>query len=475
MEEFKHLGIWWLPQNPKKEVGGNLEFSFKSGLRLQLSGTLDDFFEHWDEGEAVKPIGGRHKEYSIIHGLTVGKNKMITLLYCRQSGFSMGMPGIISERISPRFALIGEHFPTVENLNFQKVYIDYSGLSDWIKSSGFQLTIPKKSNGQKLFENYQINYTYPENLNVQIRDLNISIKFNFKAPVAINRKMVLEESTVFCIEKDEPCDIYKWLKDYIFPIRDLFSFATSIPNDIINVFIYADKNKNGVELIFNQKIFGTDTSISHQLGKKLFVYEDLENFDTIFEYWLRLNNDLNEVANLYFNIIYSPELDQQNQFLNIVQAIEIFHRIKFKNHTNRPKDKFDNLKKEIISGISKPYKSFVKGLLKHANEPNLQARLIYLINEKGSSIIPLINDINNFSDRIAKTRNYLIHLNPNIRSDVLFGTDRYWAIQTLILLLQICFLFELGFDNSKVDKFIRRYSEFDRIYQYGKSASYRKD
>jgi hypothetical protein len=51
--------------------------------------------------------------------------------------------------------------------------------------------------------------------------------------------------------------------------------------------------------------------------------------------------------------------------------------------------------------------------------------------------VPIIYDINIFTERVYKTRNYLIHDNPNIKDDVLFGVDRYWAMKTLLLLLQL--------------------------------------
>lgn len=473
MEEFKHLGIWWLPETPNRDNGGLLEFSFKTGLRLQLSGTLDDYFEKWGEGEIVKPLGGFEKDYQIIHGLTVDKNYKITLLYSQQLGYKLSMPGIFSETVYPRFALIGEHFTNIEDIQFSKAVLEYSLLDEWATSSGFQVTLARNEESKKFFEDYQLKYKHPEDIHFNIDDLRFSIKFNLSAPIFIKRKMILNESTILTIEESDQLCINDWLTKYIFPLRNFFSLATSIPNDVSNIFLYKKGDKNSAQLLFGQKIYGFDESKTHHIENKLFVLSDIDDLSTCFSNWFKFNELFEEVSNLYFNIVYSPELDFKNQFLNLVQAMEIYHRIKYVDHKRWTEEEFKNKKEKIINQLSPEDQEFVANQMRYANEPNLQERLIKIINDVGTPLIPLMGKVSEFTDRIAKTRNYLNHNNPKIKKYILTGVDRYWAMETLLLLLKVCFLSEIGFSPELIEKIIKRNVKLKNILSYGKVASYR--
>ncbi len=40
MNDFEHLGVWWLPSEPESKVAGVLRFSPASGSELTLVGQL---------------------------------------------------------------------------------------------------------------------------------------------------------------------------------------------------------------------------------------------------------------------------------------------------------------------------------------------------------------------------------------------------------------------------------------------------
>ena len=334
MDTFEFLGIWWLPSSPDRRIGGVLSFTEDKGLQLRLSGVLDDYLEKWEDGEITKLFGGRQKNYDIINGITV-EQKKISLIDSKHLGYQGGVPpGLTAETVYSRFCFIGNHFNTIDEIKFNKLNLKYTDLSEWLSTTGYTIKLPTKNKSGKFFENYEIRYNYPQNIISKFKDIVFTIKFDFSAPVFIQRKIILQENTILELESANSYSIEYWLKEFVYPIRNYLNLATSFLSFIDKINAYCENFKNSIEVYYSQKKIDIERPSQIFPDNYLFTLEDLPNFGRTISKWLVFYKKYTSVCNLYFNIIYSPELDVKNIFLNLIQAIEIYHRTKYVNHKN---------------------------------------------------------------------------------------------------------------------------------------------
>ena len=106
-----------------------------------------------------------------------------------------------------------------------------------------------------------------------------------------------------------------------------------------------------------------------------------------------------------------------NRFLNIVQALESYHRIRFGEFV-RPLEENEEKINEIIDAIpegqlNKKKRKRLKSAMRAQNRKNLSERLKELY-EFGSNVLnPMVDDRNVFVDRIVVNRNYFTHWDEN--------------------------------------------------------------
>ena len=109
MEEFEHSGIWWLPENPEKQISGTLKYNPREGANLMLVGS---FKEEKDFNIFIQP--------KIILG-TTSNGKYITLYKCFETKFNMSFPGLLNSAFLISVIIIGCHFAEEEDITFSSL------------------------------------------------------------------------------------------------------------------------------------------------------------------------------------------------------------------------------------------------------------------------------------------------------------------------------------------------------------------
>jgi hypothetical protein len=155
-EEYNIKGIWWLPESPAIEVAGELLYSPRNGVILNLQGDLHA--PH--DGHFHPPIS---QDEVVIIGITV-KGEPVSLLNCKvvngrvSIGEYIGIPEA-SYRIS--YAFIGVHFLCEEDIKFKKLAVRFSHLDNWINENSFDLEYPVVKDGQGNFDQATLRYKKP--------------------------------------------------------------------------------------------------------------------------------------------------------------------------------------------------------------------------------------------------------------------------------------------------------------------------
>ncbi|OLE53288.1 MAG: hypothetical protein AUG51_13805 [Acidobacteria bacterium 13_1_20CM_3_53_8] len=451
MDDVEYSGLWWLPSNPENKVAGTLIFSNQDGIELRLIGSLEGF-EDLNNNNL-------YQVHSVIWGLTDG-GKSITLSECLAAGLKIGLPGFVSRDYRIHLCFLSAHL-TEEQLRFRRLIVEYSRLADWVRTSGLTMTIYDNEPNKR-----QFNYTLPDEEKAVTSKGTVSIDFSFNATGDFFDEMHLRQFISMEIEANGDYSFDDLMLRYIRPFQNFLTLATTKPNSIVRVQVFSkhisfEKSDGSgvvetpIEVIFPQRYLEAKQDKLLIPNYMLFTLHDIEDFQGTIERWLNVSDELDSVCNLFFGVMYNSSMYVEQEFLNIVQAVESYHRRRMKNNV-LPKEQHKARVEAILSGITDEHKDWLKELLTYSNEPRLKHRLLELADKADIILSPLITDKEEFAKKVKNTRNYFTHYDPSLKAKAAHGSELYLLTIKLSYMLQACFLLELGFSQEKCIEVFRR-------------------
>lgn len=457
-------GFWWLPENPNLRLPGTLTFSPYKGFSLEVQGSFEEISEM---NKFLTP--------DIILGFSrQGKN--ITLYKCFETSYKGHFPGILESIFSVNVGFIGVHFKQLSEIKFKKVSVKYNCLDEWLNISGFDIT-PKPEE-----KSVQIKYKLPRPIEIDLRNgLKIILEIRAKLPSIsiVQKEACIKQESVLTFEFPENIrfeDVHK----YIYIFQNLLSLLTSEVVYPIKIFGNSEKV---VKSIQDKKLY-EPIEIIYQLSSSLFnkgkrpihpfdmlcPYVSIQNkAEAIFNNWLEKVEILEPVFNLYFGTIYSGEMYLEFQFLSLVMALEVYHRRMIKNEDISSAEHEERIK-QILSNTPDKYRDWLREKLKYSNEPNLRKRIKEIYNKLKN--IGYVNDLipkkKDFVDNVVNTRNYFVHYDRSLKDKSLKGTELYWLIQKLKVLVEICLLKEICFFDTEIDNIFQQNRKYKSLIEQTK-------
>ena len=438
MRDFEYSGIWWLPEDDENDVAGILKFSERDGIRLELIGSFSELSETVSAGKL------QHKE-PIILGL-IDRN-LVTLQSSLLIPKGFSAPGFKRDEYRPRFALIGAHFQSSEEVCIHKADVFYTYLEDWVPQvAGANLRIIK-DHGNRY--QYEVSYTKPEQLIADITNGRIIIEADVHQPWP-SRRITLHEYVKIQIQLTQCLQLDAWLNDYVTPLQNLLTLATDHPNAVSALFVYVKDNSDDddevpIEVFYHPTY---DASISDRKNisehELLFSLRDrADEFPLIVQKWLTMSKELAHVVRLYFNGKYQSSYSQHN-FDDIIRCIEAYHRERHPTSTARDPETLarcvEALLSQVPDTVSKNDQDWAKSKLLY-NDPPLDQRLRELVTAAQSVMNSLVPDTEKFIERVTKARHKLTHASANARPDI---QTLFEDTEILIFLMKALFLLELG-------------------------------
>jgi len=464
MEEFVSLGEWWLPNNPEVVVAGKLSFSPNSGAKLELIGS----FYNWpfqDTGK-VKDLSLENNnllsedsritqenitfdyikpEETIILG-RLQNNEEITLYKCSGSMSSVGLVEIEKANFLFKATYIFRkiHFKTEQNIKFNSISVRYPNLEEWIGKSGIQVMWSREEN------RIWISYQPPSSIPIaEFKGLDMSVTF---LPIYINPldiyfgatyyKANVEQKTFLTLNNPQKQSIDKCFETIV-SFRDFLTLGMSNPSSVSavmgNVDITSEKSilkedgsysfeevtlESKVNILFAFGDSGKNSETKVFLHEMLFIYNDIEgNLGEVFKQWLHKKETYESVFGLFMITMYTSDLYLHYHFLNIIQALEVYHRIKYKKKEAYLKTRLREILKDITHLLPD---NFIGGA----------------------------NDRESFIERAVITRNALTHHSKKEKAAK--SEELAQLFYTLKVILQSCLLQELSFTNESINKLIER-------------------
>jgi hypothetical protein len=176
--------------------------------------------------------------------------------------------------------------------------------------------------------------------------------------------------------------------------------------------------------------------------------------------WFSANETMVQVLDLYFAASQSIELFPETRFLLYVQALEAYHRLRYRNFEVDPEEHAKRLA-VILSSLPEQYREWMRDGLEHSNEPSHGQRLREIYRDLRGIMDEFVDDRKLFIYRVIKTRNHLTHSEGD--SMILEGKDLLLATTRLRLLLELCLLKEIGIGPELMKQAVMNNTMFSRI------------
>ena len=415
-KNIKKIGYFWLPSNPNKKLAGILNIKDGGDISIELHGLFgSNPYEEitlWQLDVILCDI----EEY--------GK---VTLIDCKYTHGKKSGEGIkFKNNIKCDYAFIGAHFQSKEDLKFKNLIFRVEGLNAWTAISFIDIQHDEQLN--------------PIITNKEIQDIDVKINafcdlkfiFNLRRtwlPHALgaNDHAEIHQDTYLKLLADSNTsffDFYILMKK----LANFFILAIDYQVSIEEITVQQEGlfveciNGKKTDLLQDIKVFTNKTLYKKHYEEiewpdMMFRYRDIVDFQETINRWLDMYNIIEPSLELYFAVIFSKDNYLKSQFLMLVQALEGLHRRIKKTNVNLEK-RLEELFQEFVN------------LYSH-------------------------EEIKEYIVSIKDTRHYLSHYYEKEKDKIIDDTDYEININTLILLLKILFLKELGFENEKINEFIK--------------------
>lgn len=239
-------------------------------------------------------------------------------------------------------AFIGAYFDDAQQMHFHRAQVQYDYLPDFVRKQGFIHDIKTK---EGILQKYQLTYEHPPRIVATTTRGTISVSYTFHHHGGPLKELTLWQTTALEIEQEKELTLKELSNQYIQPLQDLISLATNRPNSITDLIVYSKGKVETVmnrtrevpiEVVFQRNYYEEREESLLPPDKLLFTLEDRsvsERFSEIIERWLTHTDidKLGDVFNLFFSVLYAPDLSQEMGFLNIAFAAELYHRKRFSN------------------------------------------------------------------------------------------------------------------------------------------------
>jgi ApeA N-terminal domain 1 len=435
-------GLWWISSsdNSNAEVSGTLHIT-STGIFLIVNGT----FDNTNDSRPFQELS----EHDIILGIQSSGFKF-TLERCIEvENKSPIGGGYNTQTYSIDFVYCGIHATDIASLKFDNYSVDYTYLHDWLRNVGLRHP-----------DEYEDGYIiqYDSSSHGTVSDLIASVEgafIEFKSfPVFTSHidSVEIKISEIINIKCDSKTTVKDVIKLFLEPLGDFLSLATTQQNLIKSFSIKLDKSN--IPVYFKSSYQSENYSPLFNRGVILFYAKSICIDPTYhLEKWFSLEREMRDVCELFFGVHYNQQEFATNRFLNVIQALEAYGRVRY-GAEKVPKDEHRERFNAIMGSAPEEHKEWLSNTLSHSNYKNLRDFLSILI----KNLQPVLNDLipnqKEFISWVIDTRNYLTHLDSKGKKKIAREDDLDCLSSSLLWVLRIHFLLEIGFDPSKCSEFL---------------------
>lgn len=461
----QYKGFWWFFGNKEDDIPGILEIIEGVSFKLTVF-----FGEHTEVEKKLNPYlltRFLHKLPAIIGIAKSRENKDIffSLFDCEFEHYRYAK--LREATFIGRVLLKNSLVEDLSMVKLSTAFFKPQFLDTWINEKSITTNYDWASKDYEI----KMHYKQPKAITFY-KDSNkhvyVYYRANFNGPP--NEKFTLTQSAFINIEFKNAVG-YNYLQQLIDQVRNWYTVAIGLPVSIdmlearkVNL-TDLDKQKYVELFIKDERIFSSKNVF--RIGADLipFQSEMVQNGQAL-RNWFKNYELIKPSLQIYIDTLYNKYLYTQNQFLNYVFALEIYHKRKLKNFDPAKETGNRTRVERVLSSVQRKDLEWLKSRLEKQKEPiNLETRLYDLFKLYDYITKPLKLSTRQSIVKIVHTRHRLVHNSERVKPMKLLKDDNMDnAAQKLRIILQAIFLTEMGFDKEFIVKHIRR--PFNNSYYF---------
>lgn len=414
-------GVWWFSDDPKNTMPGDL---LVSDRKLELNGS----FEGIKPGVygVGKPGLVQARQDKTILGIARTGGKKYTLEYFDNPSFSMAMPGYKADTYILGNVFEGDHFPRTDNLAFERYYVEFPYLLEWVNDGviSIQMTMPNNKVLMAKDTSFKIEIGGLKTIEV-FKDANFEMSFvihpegvSLSAPV---KNMNLSQRCAIKIESVGGNLAFVDARAIMAHLERFLAIATGRNIEPTRYQASSGSGHESKTVTVLTRTASKDRRRDVSIHEMNFSFSDIKSdSQAIFDKWF---NDMDKHADMFdlFSVIRSDlPRNINNQFKDIVSALEGYVSV-------------ETAKLDI--------------------SPD---KAVKTLNEK----LPKANRLLNTSDynKIRITRNKLSHITMRSEDEIhiLNDSDKWVNTQRMTFLLEYSLLKSLGLSEAMLAQFYKK-------------------
>lgn len=439
-------GAWWLPDQPDRRVAGTLEVGWDL-LRLDLIGSFLD-----------PPQWSQVQRHPVILGTTTdGKRVTLHENVVAAISFNLAAYGLPAVAIRPTVAFVGGHLAEPSAAKFKGITLDLERFTDWLQPRPMNVEVEdgRSTDGQPV-RRAHVSYESPPVEEQQLTDTTLKIGMSWGVKGDRTSETVIWQRASLDATHSDGLTSDEWHEALVGPLRNLLSLATERPITVERLELResADPTEGGgLEVVGPRAAPRPDPPRMLLPPEMVFGLHELPAEGLA--RWITLSRELGDALNLFFGVRYAPGMYVENEFLNLAQGVEVYHRRRH-GGTEASAPDHDARLSGILEATPTRYRPWLAEKLRHSNELTLSQRLKELYRAVGPVMQPLLGDGKTWVWRVVEARNFQTHRDAAAQKGIPRGVDLWWLAQELSVLMTALLLLELGFTTDQTGELLRR-------------------
>ncbi|TGL34842.1 hypothetical protein EHQ52_10150 [Leptospira koniambonensis] len=433
-QEFEIEGNWWLPNEPNNKSYGTLSYSPRQGVFLSLVERLDE------------PGNPR---ISVLLGESFASQKITLINVIVERG---NFPFNQRVLLSASSVLLNIHYHKKEDIKFSSISVTIPEIFPWFKKSRI------KFNERNPLKTIELQPANSFNLEVNDFELEVGTTFGSSTYKPVQDEFTLKQIGYYTFSPKKGELNFDECLLIIENVNLFFAIACNL--DFVSQEISGLSNDRAVEIVIPpyKEIKKQDIS---DIDYNILFYVDnfVEDFKTQFTNWYLNLETYKFLYDLYARISFKSLSGHiENQFINIIQALETFHRINYEGLYMNPQIYQSKVYSKIAEELSKiqidsNLRDSLKARLKYGNEISLRNRLKQLLKEHWNFKVLFIPDHDRFVKTVVDKRNFITHLDPQAGNlHYIQGFEFAKATKILFYLLKYCLMLSMGVREDRIHK-----------------------
>lgn len=448
-------GRWWLPRRKTYAITGTLRSAWNERPRVSGVGLL----QRASTEALVQHLQPRQVQHQLVYG-HVADGRDVTLADVRVAlrQAHLDSPKDSSVELTAWRAYLGAHLKS-EAVAFGVIDLELDYLLDFIDRP----FIPEETrfaDGRILAVALAMEPDEPTLVRFPGGTLSMGLDQKVEGDRSHQRTISRRARATLTLEA--PLNPIEWVTTYVASMRDLLSLVTGRAISVGSAILRESSDRRAdreVDFIWNRDPPAARTDEFLLPDERLFTAAStpIPLMDLIGR-WFGAAVDLRPLLDLFFATRSSRQLVEEHRLLNLTQSLEAFHRIRIGGHPVDP-DEHDQRFRRVLACVERRDHRWTSYALKRANEFNLAERISALVAAHPWLLGDLVKSTaNKFGDQVALTRNYHTHWDTIRGKGASTGAELWPLNEQLTVLMEVCLLAELGFDDEAASEAIRRAS-----------------